>query len=64
MIKLPQKIWLTRKEVISAVGGREQLRHLEQAGRLQRAHPGGLVHARYTYAQVKRVLDDLGAGAS
>lgn len=57
---LPDKIYLTRKEVIVAVKGRAQLELLEAEGKLVRRYPAGHVRARYVRAEVKRVLDDLG----
>lgn len=64
MITLPAKIYLSRKDVLAAVGGRVQLERLERAGALKRRFLPGYVHARYLRADVKRVLDDLGAGSS
>lgn len=58
--KLPDKIYLTRAEVIAVVGGRSQLEQLEAEKKLVRRYPAGHVRARYVRAEVKRVLDDLG----
>lgn len=62
MTQLPEKIYLTRKEVLIAVGGRAQLESLEAGPRpqLKRHYPAGHIRARYVRAEVKRVLDDLG----
>ena len=60
MTSLPEKIYLTRAEVLHAVGGRSQLERLEAEKRLARCYPAGHVRARYVRAEVKRVLDDLG----
>ncbi len=56
---LPTKAYLPRKVVTQAVGGRRILERLEREGRLVRHYPCGLRHARYKYAEVKRLLDDL-----
>lgn len=64
MTALPNRIYLTRKEVLTAVGGRPQLERLEAEKRLVRTYPAGHVRARYVRADVKRVLDDLGGRGS
>lgn len=64
MSALPDKIYLARKEVLKAVGGRTQLERLERTGLLRRHVLRGYVHARYLRGEVKRVLDDQGAGSS
>lgn len=64
MPELPNKIYLTRKDVLTAVGGRAQLERLEAAKKLTRRYPPGYTHARYLRADVKRVLDDLGGASS
>lgn len=64
MPELPKKIYLTRKEVLVAVGGRVQLEMLEAARKLRRHTLPGYVRAHYLRAEVKRVLDDLGGGSS
>jgi hypothetical protein len=66
MTSLPEKIYLTRKEVLVAVGGRAQLEALEAGPRprLRRHYPAGHIRARYVRAEVKRVLDDLGGRSS
>lgn len=64
MPELPQRIYLTRKDVIAAVGSRAQLEKLEAAGKLTRVFLPGFTRAHYERAQVKQVLDRLGGGAS
>ena len=64
MTALPDKIYLTRGEVLDVVGGKVQLRVLEGERRLVRRYPAGLKRARYLRVEVKRVLDDLGGRAS
>lgn len=64
MSTLPAKVYLTRKDVLAAVGGRVQLERLEAAQQLKRRILPGYTHARYLRADVKRVLDDLAAGSS
>lgn len=64
MPELPAKIYLTRKEVLKAVGGRVQLEMLEAAKKLKRRFLPGYTRAHYLRADVKRVLDDLGGGGS
>jgi hypothetical protein len=56
---LPTKAYLPRKVVAQAVGGRRLLERLEREGKLTRCYPCGLRHARYRYAEVKRLLDEL-----
>jgi len=60
---LPLKAYLPRKVVADVLGGRRTLERIERSGRLVRHYPCGLRHARYKYAEVKRVLDDLFGGA-
>ncbi len=62
MITLPLKAYLPRKVVSQALGGRRALERIERGGQLTRHYPAGLRHARYKYADVKRVLDDLMGG--
>jgi hypothetical protein len=64
MTALPEQIYLTRKVVLTAVGGRAQLERLEAERKLTRRYPAGHVRARYVRAEVKRVLDDLGGRGS
>jgi hypothetical protein len=59
MTALPAKIYLTRQDVISAVGSRRQLETLEADGRIRRYYPAAYKRARYMRAEIKRVLDDL-----
>lgn len=64
MPELPRKIYLTRAEVITAVGGRSQLEMLEAEKKLTRHFLPGYKRAHYQRAQVKRVLDGLWGGSS
>lgn len=64
MSELPQRIYLTRKDVLAAVGGRVQLEMLEAARKLSRVKLPGYTRAHYLRADVKRVLDDLGGRGS
>lgn len=61
---IPAKVYLSRKDVLALVGGRAQLQALEAAGKLQRHRLPGYTRARYLFAEIKRVLDDLRAGSS
>lgn len=61
---IPNKVYLTRGDVIGLVGGRRQLEKLERSGRLRRVPITGYKWAHYERAQVKRLLDDLPAAFS
>ena len=56
--------FLPRKAVMTAVGGRRRLQHLEHEGRLTRYYPLGLKRARYRRTELQRVLDDLSPASS
>lgn len=60
MPTLPLKIWLRRKEVESAVGGRRQLESLERSGTLTGTVLPGYQHKRFARAKVQDVLTALG----
>jgi hypothetical protein len=56
---LPSKVYLRRKEVEAAVGGRWQLRLLVQSGRLQGVRLPGYRRLHFVRAQVARTLEQL-----
>lgn len=56
---LPAKIYLRRKEVETAVGGRRQREALEAAGHLKPVRLPGYEHAHYIRGDVQAVLDNL-----
>jgi hypothetical protein len=56
---LPAREYLTRKAVLSALGGWRRLKHAEATGQLRRYYPLGLKHARYSRREVKLLLDGL-----
>ncbi len=56
---IPDKIYLTRKDVLALVGGRRQLEKLERARRLRRVKLPGYTWAHYRHGEVKRVVDEL-----
>lgn len=55
-MKLPNKLWLSRKNVIAAVGNWRRLQALEASKSLRRYYPAGLKHARYRSDEVSRHL--------
>ena len=57
---LPQKVWLRRKEVEVAVGGRRQLEALERSGALTGVVLPGYKQRRFARAAVQGVLVELG----
>lgn len=62
MPSLPPKIYLRRKDVIAAVGGRRQLQRLELSKALRRYHLPGYSRAHYLRAEVQAVLNSAFCG--
>jgi hypothetical protein len=60
MTQLPHKVWLRRKEVESAVGGRRQLETLERSGTLTGVVLPGYKQRRFARAAVQEILGSLG----
>jgi len=58
--ELPQKVYLRRKEVCAAVGGRRQLAALERAGKVRAIRLPGYTRQHYTRASVTAALAELG----
>ncbi len=56
---LPQKVWLRRKEVETAVGGRRQLEALERTGVLRGVVLPGYKLKRFPRAAVQGILAEL-----
>jgi len=56
MPNLPNKVWLSRKNVIAAVGNWRRLKALEASRNLTRHYPCGLKHARYRRDEVARLV--------
>lgn len=60
MSTLPPQIWLRRKQVEAAVGGRRQLETLERSGALTGTVLPGYQHKRFARAKVQEILATLG----
>ena len=56
---LPSKVYLRRKEVETAVGGRRQREALEASGRLRAVRLPGYTHKHYPRASVASLLAEL-----
>lgn len=59
---LPEKVFLKRKPVLQAVGGRAELEKLENEGMLTRLYLTGYKCAHYRRAQVMRVVKIIHGG--
>jgi hypothetical protein len=57
---LPQRVYLTRKDVLTALGGRRQLAKAEASGHLRRVPLAGYKIAHYVRADVVRYLTQVG----
>lgn len=57
---IPSQIYLTRKAVIVALGGRRRLEKCEAAGELHRVFIRGYKIAHYRRAEVVRLLEVVG----
>jgi hypothetical protein len=55
-MQLPNKLWLSRKTVIAAVGNWRRLKALEASNELRRHYPAGLKQARYRRDEVARLV--------
>lgn len=61
MTTLPHRVYLTRKVVAAALGGRRQLELAEAEGRIRRVSVRGYKIAHYYRAEVVALLSEKGA---
>lgn len=57
---LPAQVYLTRKTVLTALGGRRQLAKAEASGHVRRLRLAGYKIAHYARADVVRYLGEVG----